>query len=101
VQLTVATADTGRLTKAAMFGLDCIWRDNFLYEKAGAVQGSLFLCPDDPRNKPLMASIDVLNRRYGRGTIGYGTATGAKGWTLRADHLSGRYTTRWGDLLAV
>ena len=111
VQLTVATADTGRLTKAAMFGLDCIWRDGFLYKKAGVVfptlvkagvvQGSLFLRPDDPRSKSLMASIDVLNRRYGRGTVAYGTATGAKGWTLRAEHLSGRYTTRWGDLLAV
>ncbi len=46
-------------------------------------------------------SIDALNRRYGRGTVAYGTATGAKGWTLRAEHLSARYTTRWGDLLAV
>ena len=111
VQLTVATADTGRLTKAAMFGLDCIWRDGFLYKKAGvifptlikagAVQGSLFLHPDDPRSKSLMASIDVLNRCYGRGTVACGTATGAKGGTLRAEHLSARYTTRWGGLLAV
>ncbi len=111
VQLTVATADTGRLTRAAMFGLDCIWRDGFSYKKAGvvfptltkagAVQGSLFLHPDDPRSKTLMASIDALNRRYGRGTVAYGTATGTKGWTLRAEHLSARFTTRWGDLLAV
>ena len=87
VQLTVATADTGRLTRAAMFGLDCIWRDGFLYKKAGvvfptlikagAVQGSLFLHPDDPRSTALMASIDALNRRYGRGTVATGTATGA------------------------
>ena len=69
--------------------------------KASAVQGSLFLHPDDPRSKTLMASIDVLNRRYGRGTVAYGTATGAKGWTLRAEYLSARYTTRWGDLLSV
>ena len=34
-------------------------------------------------------------------TVAYGIATGAKGWTPRADHLSGHYTTRWGDLLAV
>ena len=111
VQLTVATADTGRLTKAAMFGLDCLWRDGFLYKKAGVVfptltkaahvQGSLFLHPDSPRIKALMASVDALNRRYGRGTIAYGTATGARGWTLRAEHLSARFTTRWGDLLAV
>ena len=55
MQLTVATADTGRLAKAAMFGLDGIWRDSYLHKnagvifavlvKAGAVQGSLFLHP--------------------------------------------------------
>ena len=52
-----------------------------------------------PRNRRSL--VDLLNRRYGRGTVAYGTATGAKGWTLRAEHLSSRYTTRWGDLLAV
>ena len=111
MQLTIATADTGRLTKAAMFGLDCIWRDGFLYRKAGmvlptpikagAVQGSLFLHPDDPRSEVLMASIDALNRRCGRGSVAYGTATGAKGWALRVEHMSARFTTRWIDLLAV
>ncbi len=111
VQLTIATADTGRLTKAAMFGLDCIWRDGFLYKKAGIVfptltkarqvQGSLFLRPDSDHSKRLMASLDALNRRYGRGTVAYGTAGTTQPWSLRAEHLSARYTTRWGDLLAV
>ena len=68
---------------------------------AGAVQGSLFLYPDAPRSKTRMASIDALNRRYGRGTVAYGTATGANGCTLRAEHLSVCHTTRWGDQLAV
>ena len=44
---------------------------------------------------------DLLEPALCRGTVAYGTTTGAKGWTLRAEHLSGRYTTRWGDLLAV
>ena len=111
VQLTVATADTGRLTKAAMFAVDCIWRPGYLYKKAGvifpvlvkagAVQGSLFLHPDDPRSRTLMASIDALNRRYGRGTVAYGTAGSTQAWRLRAEHVSGRYTTRWDDLLAI
>lgn len=77
MQLTVATADTGRLTRAAMFGLDCIWRDGFSYKKAGvifptlvkagAVQGSLFLRPDGSHSETPMAFLDALNRRYGRG----------------------------------
>ena len=111
MQLGVATADTGRLTRAAMFGLDCAWRPGFLYAKAGvifptlvraeAVQRSLFLQPDDERSRRLMASVDVLNRRYGRGTVALGTAGVAQGWKLRAAHLSARYTTRWTDLLSV
>ena len=48
-----------------------------------------------------MASIDALNRRYGRGTVAYGTATEANGCTLRAEHLSVCHTRRWGDQLAV
>ncbi len=62
VQLTVATADTGRLTKAAMFGLDCLWRDGFLYKKAGVVfpaltkagevQGSLSLSSAHSAERP-------------------------------------------------
>ena len=111
VQLTIATADTGRLTRAAMFGLECIWRDGFLYKKAGIVfptltkakevQGSLFIHPDNDRSKRLMASLDVLNRRYGRGTVAYGSAGTTQAWSLRTEHLSARYTTRWGDLLGV
>ncbi len=44
---------------------------------------------------------DLLEPALCQGTVAYSTATGAKGWTLRAEHLSGRYTTRWGNLLAV
>ena len=94
-----------------MFGLDCIGQNGFLYKRAGIVfpmltkarevQGSLLLRPDSDRSKQLMASLDALNRRYGRGTVAYGTAGNTQAWSLRAEHLSARYTTRWGDLLAV
>ena len=69
--------------------------------RSEAVQRSLFLEPDDERSRGLMASIDALNRRYGRGTVALGTAGVAQGWRLRSAHLSARYTTRWADLLAV
>ena len=94
-----------------MFGLDCAWRPGLLYAKAGvifptlvraeAVQRSLFLQPDDERSRRLMASVDALNRRYGRGTVALGTAGVAQGCRLRAAHLSARDTTRWTDVLTV
>ena len=36
----------------------------------------------------------LLDQELCRGSVAYGAATGAKGWTLGAEHLSGHYTTR-------
>lgn len=111
VQIAVASADTGRLTTAAMHGVSCLWRDGFSYTKAGVifptlmpaaeVQGSLFERPDTPAMRGLMTALDTLNRRYGRGTVSYGTAGRSQAWKLRAAHLSPRYTTNWHELLPV
>ena len=111
VHLGVATADTGRLVAAAMAALADAWCDGYEYTKAGvtfptldradAVQASLFERPDGDASKALMRSVDGLNRRYGRGTVAYATAGLRHGWTLRAGHLSPRFTTNWADLLAV
>ena len=94
-----------------MFGLDCTCRDGFLKRgpawcsrRCSAPAPCRDRCsstPTPPRSKTRMASIDALNRRYGRGTVAYGTATGANGCTLRAEHLSVCHTRRWGDQLAV
>ncbi len=111
VQLTVATADTGRLTRAAMHALDCIWRDGFQYAKAGvlflslvkadAVQSSLFVPTDTAASRRLMAALDGLNRRYGRRTIAYARATSKQAWGLRAENRSARFTTNFHELLKV
>ena len=37
---------------------------------------------------------DLLEPELCQGTVTYGTATGAEGRTLRAEHLSGHYMTR-------
>ena len=42
------------------------------------------------RGKSPTVSCDVPSRRYDRGTVAYGTATGEKGWTLCGEHLAGR-----------
>ena len=111
VQLPVATADTGKLTAAAMHGLGCVWRDGYRYAKAGVVfpvlgpatkvQGDLFGQPDSAASMRLMQTLDTLNRRYGRGTVTYGTAGRSQAWKLRSDHISPRYTTSWQELLRV
>ncbi|WP_298962633.1 Y-family DNA polymerase [uncultured Methylobacterium sp.] len=111
VRLTIATADTGRLIRAALYGLRGIYRPGFRYKKTGillldlipaaGVQGSLFLQPDDPRRLALMGAIDGINQRYGRDRVRFaGTGLG-RGWKLKAEFHSPRYTTRWDELLRV
>ena len=79
VQLPIATADTGKLTSAALRGVAAIWKQGYRYKKAGVifldlrpateVQGTLFDKPDTPAKRRLMRTLDSLNAalqpRYG------------------------------------
>lgn len=65
------------------------------------MQAGLFDSPDDARSVSRMAAIDALNRRYGRGTVAFGTSGEGQGWTLRREFISPRYTTGWSDMLCV
>jgi DNA polymerase V len=111
VRLPVATADTGKLTAAAMAALGIIFKPGYRYKKAGVtfldlvpagrVQSGLFDQPDDTRSLQRMRAIDQLNVRFGRGTIGFGTAGERQAWNLRREFISPRYTTDWNELLRV
>ncbi|TXN40620.1 DUF4113 domain-containing protein [Methylobacterium sp. WL30] len=68
---------------------------------AEAVQCSLFLRPDDPRRVKLMGAVDHLNHRYGRDRVRYASTGIERGWKLRVEFLSPRFTTRWSELLSV
>ena len=111
VRLTVATADTARLIRAAAFGLRAVFRPGFRYKRVGvilldlapaaAIQGSLFLTPDDPRRVALMAAVDGINVRHGRDRVRFAGSGLDRPWKLRAAFLSRRYTTRWDELVQV
>jgi DNA polymerase V len=111
VRLPVATADTGKLIAAATAGLGIIFKSGYRYKKAGVtfldlvaadrVQGGLFDRPDDARSIRRMRALDQLNARFGRGTVGFGTAGERHGWKLRREFISPRYTTVWDELLRV
>ena len=111
VQLPVATADTGKLTRAALSGLGAIWKPGYRYKKAGVVfldlqpagevLGGLFDAPDTPAKRRLMSVVDKLNSHYGRDTITYAASGRHRSWKLRSDQLSGRFTTNWDELLKV
>jgi len=111
IQLPVATSDTSKLNAAAMRALSMIYKPGYSYKKAGVmlfgltpattVQGSLFDTPDSAKSVTLMSVVDRLNQRYGRNTLSFAVAGRAPGWKLRSEFISPRYTTSWGELLAV
>lgn len=116
VAFSSPTANTRQLIKAARNGLDSIFSPGFLYAKAGIMlydlaerdrqQGSLldFAAPDAQKgkDKKLMAALDAVNQRFGRGTVRFGAEGGVDApWRMKHSRRSPRYTTAWEDLPIV
>ncbi len=106
------TADTHQFIGAALRCVDAAWRGGrgCRYVKAGVLLDDL--CPPKaappalvdapaPRSDRLMQAVGRLNARYGRGTV-FPAAMGIeRGWKLRAEHRSPRYTTHLDELPRV
>ncbi len=130
VQLTVPLVwpsdDTAELVAAAVAIVKRSFRAGFNYAKAGAFlidlqpvsvrQGELDLFGDADGAKPgelsrdrsaLMATMDELNRRFGRDSVRVGSTTLAsqdsdvRRWATRQERRSPRYTTRWDEMPVV
>ncbi|QLI81694.1 Y-family DNA polymerase [Chitinibacter fontanus] len=108
--LTQPSNDTLKLTRIALRMLARLYRSGFAYAKAGvmltqlqpktAIQGHLFLQTADPiKRAELNATLDAINRRWGRGAIGLACAGNKKpAWAMNQQHLSPYWTTRWPDI---
>lgn len=96
--LPYSTDLTSELIQAAMDGLEHIFRAGYLYSKAGVmfydlcpadeIQVSLLNPYDREQVTGLMAAVDILNTRYGPGTLRYGAEGFNKRWKMRQNHLS-------------
>lgn len=121
VPLVRPTADTPALVSSALAGLRAIYKPGFRYAKAGVMlvelqpvgleQGELDLegsgeideATSRDRAK-LMTAVDAVNRRYGRGAIGMasaGLAGERRGFSMRQERRTPRYTTCWGEVPVV
>lgn len=110
VPLTEATADTRRLTAAALYGLRRIFRPGYLYKKAGVilmeihpeqVRQQLLFREEDPRSAKLMQAMDAVNGEYGRNTLFLGSSGIQKRWSAKFESRTPRYTTNWDELPVV
>ncbi len=110
VPLPEATADTRVLAGWAIRALRRIYRPGFGYHKAGITlleivpranqQFSLFVPAEveSSRNDKLMATLDAINGRYGRGMVRLASEGVAKTWQMRRGNLSPGYTTEWAGV---
>lgn len=107
INLPVSASNSHELVKYAVRGLKMVFRDGYLYKKAGVIvsgiipadqiQAGLFDQVDRPKLDQLSAVMDRLNNRYGRGSIRF-AVQGKEKWQPKADHKSPCYTTRWDEI---
>ncbi len=113
IPLPQPTDDTAVLTTWAIAVLRTVFREGYRYVKAGVMlddlrpkgvqQRSLFDAAPPERRSTLMGVLDKANTKWGRGTMGVGSA-GVKnqsGWMMNRGMLSPRYTTCWEELRVV
>ncbi len=111
VPLPEATDDTLELVGWSLRILKRIYRPGFAYRKAGcmlsdirprsAAQASLFAPAGDGRSERLMAALDAVNGKWGRGTLRVAAEGVGKAWRMKRGKLSPRYTTEWSELPPV
>lgn len=114
VPLRKPTADTNLITQAAVAGVRAIYRPGYNFAKAGVMlldlvdaqleQHELDLDEPPEDRGSLMSAMDVLNRRFGRGTVfpaSAGTGGQRRRWVMRQELKTPNYTTDWNELAIV
>lgn len=106
------TADTALLIQAATVGMRQIYEPGYQFAKAGVMlldlapetvhQGELDLEEEDGKDRTkLMAALDILNGRYGKGTVhvaSTGATNRASTWGMKQERRTPHYTTSWDDI---
>ena len=107
-----ALSDSRRILKEATRLFENIYRPGYRYSKTGIrlgkiisendVQEDLFSSEEnDEKSDSLMAAIDSLNSRFGKGTLKIATETSNKKWTPQSSWRSPNYTGSWDELPIV
>ena len=111
LKLPVVTDSTSELIRSALQGIRAIYRDGYLYKKAGVVftglvpvgqtQADLFNDQDRGKSKRLMSALDSINDRWDAGTLQYASSGITKAWKTQIHRRSPAYTTDWNALPIV
>ncbi|MEE2699120.1 MAG: Y-family DNA polymerase [Pseudomonadota bacterium] len=108
-----ATMNTPEMIQAAGSCLKKIYKPGLAYQKAGVfldalentqmAQRSFFSAPRTKRIKTstLMRTVDQINATWGRDTVHFAITGRKQDWTMKQNHKSPCYTTRWQELKQV
>jgi DNA polymerase V len=110
-ELLIPSCDTRDFIELASHLLKRIWKDGFRYAKAGVMLSDFY----DPgmfqlglfddvstrsNSQQLMSVLDTINQS-GAGTVFFAGQGTKKDWSMKREHLSPAYTTRWDQLPRV
>ena len=105
------TQDSFALIPDALRGARAIFRPGHRYWKAGVMLNELidaktapaqmFPSRDPVKSARLMNAMDNINGRFGRGMIRPAVSGTERRWSVKAEYLSPRYTTRLDELVTV
>lgn len=106
IPLVTPTSNAMRLQSAADCALQIIFREGFLYKKAGVMvseicdatyhQGDMFASEDQDTN--LMMVMDELNKKYGKGTLRVSLDGSTNSWAMKQQNKSPNYLCDWDEL---
>ncbi len=106
--LPVPTDATNELLFYAMKGLEQIYKEGIIYQKAGimlsglvpyrSMQQSIFDAVDRDRMSKLMKVVDKINSDWGDGSLVFAQSGVRKDWSMKREMKSPHFTTSWNQL---
>ncbi|MFO7705112.1 MAG: translesion error-prone DNA polymerase V subunit UmuC [Halopseudomonas sp.] len=110
-ELPYPSDDTRLIIRAALQGLDAIFRPGHAYAKAeimlldlrqqGEFTDDLFAEVQPAAAEKVMGVLDQINSRWGRGTLRPARVPVTPGWGMKRELKSPGYTTQWAELWRV
>lgn len=111
IELPVATSDPRKLNAPVQNMLKQTFKNGVRYHKCGVMlqglvsangfQADLFSAADTEETSALLSTVDILNKKYGRGTLKFASSGFNNSWMTQANLKSPCYTTNWHDLMRV
>lgn len=111
IELPTASNDVTELIHYARLALQAIYREGYLYYKAGVivadlvpasqVQQNLFDECDRGKHERVLEALDSVHRKYGTRVLKVAAQGNSKKWTLKSEYISKQYTTNPDDFIEI